>query len=133
MGKRKVTYTSKDKPKPTITISGVIFLQYVDDEAALDAQKGDLLVFANNEALHTTKLGEYESTGFTGYFKVDVSDGKVWQPLLINDIFPEKENHFSRSERPIDTFKICTEILRALEGKILTRTYREHYQLAETL
>jgi len=131
MGKRKVTYQSKEKTKVTMVLTGRIFLQYVDDEIALEAQKGDLLVYANNEALHTTKLGEYDSTGFTGYFKVDVSDGKVWQPLIINDVFKHNENHFAKTERPIDTYNICFEILRGLEGRVLNRTYREHYELAE--
>ena len=114
-----------------MVLTGRIFLQFVDDEIALEAQKGDLLVFANNEALQTTHQGEYQLTGFTGYFRVDVSDGRVWQPLIIRDVFKNHENHFSRTERPLDTYKICFEILRALEGKTLLRTYREHYELAE--
>lgn len=132
MAKRnKITYQVKEKTKVTMQLTGVVYLQYVDDEAALSAQKGDVLVYANNEALHTTKQGEYHSTGFTGYFKVDVSDGKIWQPLLLNDIFKENENHFAKSERPIDTYHLCEEILRSLAGATLERTYREHYQLAD--
>ncbi len=127
--KNKITYQSKDKPKPTIILTGVVFLQYVDDEAALGANKGDVLVYPNNDALHTTKQGEYESTGFTGYFKVDISDGKTWQPLHLNEIFLNRENHFAKSERPLDTYNLCTEILHNLAGKEATRTYREHYQL----
>jgi hypothetical protein len=131
MGKRKVTYKTNEKPRHLLVLTGRIFLQYVDDEIALEAQKGDLLVFANNEALHTTHLGEYERTGFTGYFKVDVSDGKIWQPLIINEVFKNRENHFCRTERPIDTYNLCCETLRALAGKTLLRTYREHYELIE--
>lgn len=129
MTKRKISYQSKDKPRPTITLTGVIFLQYVDDEAALAAEKGDLLVYANNEALHTTRLGEYGSTSFSGYFKVDICDGKIWQPLLLNELFKYNENHFTKTERPIDTYNLCREILIALKDSVVTRTYREHYHL----
>lgn len=125
----KLRYQVKEKPKVTIVLTGVVFLQYVDDEAALHAKKGDLLVYPNNEALHSTRLGEYGSTGFTGYFKVDIADGKTWQPLLLNELFENKEHHFSKSERPIDTYNICAEILRNKAGMTVIRTYREHYQL----
>ncbi len=129
MAKRnKLTYQVKEKSKVTITVTDRIFLQYRDDEEALQAQKGDLLVYPNNDALNTTYQGEYEKTGFVGYFKIDVSDGKVWQPLLLNEIFKNNEHHFSKTERPIDTFNLCAEILRAKTGMVIVRTYREHYQ-----
>jgi hypothetical protein len=124
----KLRYQVKDKPKITIILTGVVFLQYVDDEAATMAQKGDLLVYPYNDALNTTRLGEYNNTGFTGYFKVDVSDGKVWQPVLLGQIFKNNEQYFSRSERPIDTYNLCAEILRSNAGLTLVRTYREHYE-----
>jgi hypothetical protein len=124
----KLRYQVKEKTKVTIVLTGVVFLQYVDDEAALEAQKGDLLVYPQNEALHSTRLAEYGNTGLTGYFKVDVSDGKVWQPLLFGEIFKNNEHHFSKTERPIDTYNLCAEILRNQAGLTLIRTYREHYQ-----
>ncbi len=127
----KLRYQVKEKPKVTIVLTGVVFLQYVDDEVALQAQKGDLLVYPQNDALNSTRLGEYENTGLTGYFKVDVSDGKVWQPLLLGEIFKSNENHFSKTERPIDTYNFCIEILRKQAGKTAVRTYREHYQLED--
>lgn len=125
----KLRYQVKEKTRVTIALTGVVFLQYVDDEAALQAQKGDLLVYPQNEALHSTRLGEYGITGLTGYFKVDISDGKTWQPLLLGEIFENNEHHFSKTERPIDTYKLCAEILRNQSGAIVVRTYREHYQL----
>jgi hypothetical protein len=125
----KVRYQAKEKTKVTITLTGVVFLQYIDDEEARHAQKGDLLVYPHNDALNTTRQGEYEGTGFSGYFKVDVSDGKEWQPLLPTGIFKNNEQHFSKSERPIDTYNLCTEILRGFAGSTIVRTYREHYEL----
>lgn len=129
MAKRnKIRYMVKEKPKVQITVTGNIFLQHRDDEESLHAQKGDLLVYPQNEALNSTYLGEYDRTGFSGYFKVDISDGKNWQPLLIGGIFSNNENHFGKSERPIDTYNLCCEILREYNGKNVTRSYREHYE-----
>ena len=124
----KKRYQVKDKPKVTINLTGIVFLQYVDDEAATMAQKGDLLVYPYNDALNTTRLGEYNNTGFTGYFKADVSDGKVWQPLLLGQIFKNNVQYFAKTERPIDTYNLCAEILRNNAGMTLVRTYREHYE-----
>ena len=131
MGKRnKIRYQSEVKPRVLITLTGTIYLRYVDDEEIETlAKKGDLQVFPNNDALNSTRLGEYEGTGFSGYFKVDVYDGRNWQPVLINDIFLNKENHFAKTEQPMDTYELCEEILKGYEGKQLLRTYREHYQL----
>lgn len=127
----KIRYQVKEKKRVTIVMTGVNFLQYVDDEAAQLAQKGDLLIYPHNEALHTNRLGEYGSTGFTGYFKADIFDGKTWQPLLLKDIFQNNEQYFSKSERPIDTYKLCSGILSGKAGASVVRTYREHYQLEE--
>ena len=132
MAKRnKIRYTSEVKNRPTMVISGNVYLQHDDDAEAQETLKGDLLVYPECRQLQTNRLGEYNNTGFTGYFKVDVYDGKEWQPLLLNDVFEENENHFSRTERPIDTYKICKERLLTHKGKIITRTYREHYTLNE--
>jgi hypothetical protein len=128
MGKRnKIRYQSEKKPKIIIVLTGQVMLRYVDEEAIELAKKGDLMVFPSNDALNSTRMGDYESTGFSGYFKVDVHDGKRWQPVIISDIFSNHENHFAKSERPIDTYSICLDMLQQLSGKRLMRTYREHY------
>jgi hypothetical protein len=128
MGKRnKIRYQAEKKPKILIALTGQVLLRYVDEEAIELAKKGDLMVFPNNDALNSTRMGDYESTGFTGYFKVDVYDGRDWQPVIISDIFKNRENHFAKRERPIDTYRICHETLLQLSGKNLMRTYREHY------
>ena len=130
MGKRnKIRYQSKPKDKVIIVLTGKVYLKYVDDEAIDLAKKGDMLVYPCNDALNSTRQGDYESTGFSGYFKVDVFEGNVWCPLLTNDIFSQKENHFSKTECPIDTYHLCEEILHMLSGRALVRTYREHYEL----
>lgn len=128
MGKRnKIRYQAEKKQKITIVLTGQVLLRYVDDEAIDLAKKGDLMVYPNNDALNSNRMGDYESTGFSGYFKVDVHDGREWQPVIISDIFANHENHFAKSERPIDTYNICHELLVQLSGKRLLRTYREHY------
>jgi hypothetical protein len=130
MGKRnKIRYQSEKKPRVLITLTGNVYLRFVDDEAIEAAVKGDMQVFPNNDALNSTRLGEYDGIGFSGYFKVDVFDGRNWQPVIINDIFTDHENHFGKGERPIDTYVICEDVLKALAGQKLLRTYREHYEL----
>ena len=131
MKRNKIRYQSKTREKILIALSGNVYLQYADDEAIAQSKKGDLLVYPQNEALNTTRQGEYRERGFSGYFKVDVSDGKSWQPMILTEIFPGREHHFSKSERPIDTYALCVEMLSALKGKALLRTYREHYELDE--
>ena len=128
MAKRnKVRYQTKHKDKITIVLTGNVYLEYVDDEALETPLRGDLKVFPQNDALNTTRVGEYDSTGFSGYFKIDVFEGNVWCPVLVHDVFPDREHHFSKSECPIDTYRLCEEMLKAMAGKSLMRTYREHY------
>ncbi len=127
MKKNKKRYQVTVRTKILITLTGKVYLQYVDEEQIGQAVKGDIMVFAQNEALHTTRFAEYDETGFSGYFKVDVFDGKTWQPVIISNMFPQHENHFGKKERPIDTYAICSEMLRAMAGVNLLRTYREHY------
>ena len=125
--KRKICYQSKSVPRIPIMLSGEVYLRYVDDGALEKPSKGDLMVYPYEEALNGARLGRYEETGFSGYFKVDVFDGKKWCLVLLNDIFPERENHFSKKERPIDTYALCKPILQNMKEKTLLRTYREHY------
>jgi hypothetical protein len=128
MAKRnKVRYQVKNKPKISIVLTGKTYLKYVDDEAIETPLRGDMLVYPQNDALNSTRLGDYDSTGFSGYFKVDVFEGNVWCPVLLNDIFAHREHHFSKTECPIDTYHLCVEILTAMAGTSLIRTYREHY------
>jgi hypothetical protein len=131
MSRRKITYTATPKKRVPIELTGTVYLQYVDDAQSAIAKKGDLLVYAECKQLHTNYYAQYENTGFTGYFRVDVSDGTDWQPVILNEIFAGHEHYFSRTERPIDTYNLIKEMLTALAGRILTRTYREHYELEE--
>lgn len=127
-GKRnKIRYKSAPIERKAITLSGEVYLQYEDDDAIEQAKKGDLKLYPMNDSLNGMRLGEYGSTGFSGYFKVDVYDGRQWCLLLLNDIFMHRENHFSKSERPIDTYGFCAEILKSRAGSNVVRTYREHY------
>ncbi len=131
-GKRnKIRYTSKPKARVAIIITGEIFLRFVDDDAIALAKKGDLQVFPCNESLCTTRQGEYDANGFAGYFKVDVYDGREWQPVILQEIFPDRLHYFSKTEYPIDTYALCRETLKALTGRSLVRKYREHYELED--
>lgn len=133
MGKRnKIRYQSTSKQRIAITLTGNVYLLYQDDELLAGATKGDLMVFPQNDALRSTRLGEYRSTGFSGYFKVDVHDGRDWRPLLIQDIFSHNEHHFSKRECPIDTYAVIKQILQEMHGTPVIRTYREHYVPEDT-
>src|SRR4051812_41254339 len=96
----KVRYKATPKEKKTILLTGAVYLEYVDDEALERPQRGDLMVYPFNDLLTTTRQGDYSSTGFSGYFKVNVFEGNVWCLVLVNDIFPDHEHHFSKTECP---------------------------------
>lgn len=130
MGKRnKIRYQSTPKEKILIRLTGRVFLQYRDDDQIAQAAKGDLALYPQNDALHTTRQGDYESTGFSGYFRVDVHDGKDWCPIILTSLFADREHYFSKSECPIDTYRLCEGLLRDRQGSHVRRTYREHYEV----
>lgn len=125
----KKRYQREEKNPPKITLSGRVWLRFHDEEEIDAATKGDLQLFTSVEALNTYRAGEYDTTGYAGYFRVDVYDGRDWQPVQLPPLFPEREHYFSKTERPIDTFTLCKGMLEGLTGQTLTRTYREHYTL----
>lgn len=129
MKRNKIRYQSKPKERKPIVMTGLVLLQFRDDEAAEQAVRGDLLIYPQNDALQTTRMGEYEGTGFSGYFKIDVCDGKSWCPVVLNEVFPDREHHFGKSDRPIDVYALCLPLLVAMKGRNLLRIYREHYEL----
>ena len=128
MGKPKKRYQSKGNTYPTITLTGRSYLlhRYENDGAPLE--KGDVLFY-----LHTDTIGReqdnpgYEDVGGAGYLKAMVYDGKDWQYLIMDDVFAEREHHFSKKERPLDTYAICAEVVKEAAGTVLQRTYRLHY------
>lgn len=127
----KKHYQRAEKNRPQLIFTGIIYLQYRDDESVAPPGKGDMKLFPSVEALHTIRQGDYWSTGTAGYFRVDIFDGREWRPVLLTDLFPEREHHFRKTECPIDTFELCSERLAAFTGRSFLRTYREHYSLQE--
>lgn len=131
MKRNKIRYQSKPKEKVFLAPSGNIYLRYVDDDALAEPKKGDLMVYPYNDELNGISMGMYGETGFNGYFKADIFDGKKWCLILLNDIFPNGENRFTKKERPEDTYVIVREMLEKICERPLLRTYREHYMLNE--
>ena len=126
MGKRnKIRYQSRPKEKILIRLTGNVYLRGRDEDAIATAVKGDLLVFPRSD---DPREVDYYSTGISGYFKVDVHDGREWRAVLINAIFTQGQHRFRKQECPIDTYEACAPILRALAGTHLQRSYREHYE-----
>lgn len=128
----KKHYQSKQKPTKALTLTGRVLLMYRDDDETIaQAAAGDLLLYPSCEPLHTLRQGEYDSTGVAGYFKADIHDGRSWCTLLVHDFFEGREHHFSKYERPMDTFVLCEEKLRDFKDRQVKRTYREHYELVK--
>ena len=132
MGKKnKVRYTRKDKPLQLIEWNGRVGLLHLDDEQIDHAMLGDMMVSPHAEKLETTRIGEYDTTGHTGYFRFDIWNGKQWCPIILSELFPQKEHYFNKKERPIDTYAFCVSLLEALPLKHFRRTYREHYEMVD--
>lgn len=129
----KKRYQREEKNRPKLMLSGRIYLKHYHDdpEEELTPKPGDMMLFPSVDALNTHKAGDYWSKGYAGYFRVDVWDGKTWQPVRLTDLFPGREHYFSKSEYPVQTFELCAELLKPMQGEFLTRTYREHYALEE--
>ena len=129
MGKaRKKTYQSKGNTYPTLTLSGNSYLlhHYENGEEPLHAGDTLFLLFVDSDGRDQDNPG-YEETGGTGYLKAMVYTGKDWQYLVMDEIFTGREQHFSKKERPLDTFHRCAEVVKQAAGTILQRTYRSHY------
>ncbi|MBV8939789.1 MAG: hypothetical protein JO089_08150 [Alphaproteobacteria bacterium] len=127
----KKRYQAHAKPAVIIHCTGRVYLRYRDEEEIARATKGDLMLFPSVEALQTLHQGEYGLRGYAGYFKLDVFDGKSWQPVRLTDVFRGREHYFGKGERPADTAAVCEEALAALGNFALKRTYREHYALVQ--
>jgi len=130
MGKRnKVRYTAKEVQRIEIILTGSSWVQFLDEDISARAAKGDVLFYAHYSGQSSPAVPDYEVTGYVGYLKMDVFDGKKWCPLLPAGLFDDGEQHFKKSERASDTLALCTELISQRQGAVLLRTYREHYTL----
>lgn len=119
------------KTVKSLFLTGNVYLKYEDEEQMAAPEKGDIFMYLNTE--NTTKVaikGDYFRTGYAGYFKADIFDGKEWQLLNIGEFCEDKENYFTKSECSIDTYHFCSELLRQKEGAEVFKGYRGgHYSL----
>jgi hypothetical protein len=130
-GPRKLTYQTKGNVYPRITLSGVIWLKYVDDEADGFAPKlGDLLLYIHVTSNTLDEPWDYERLGRSGYLKAELFDGYGFKPFSLEECFDDREYYFSKTERPIDRVNLCRDHLSTLKGRQAMRLYREHYVLA---
>lgn len=130
--KRHVTqrYTADPKPIRTLRLTGRCYLRYVDGEETV-IETGDMAFYLSTERDGRLPAGHYDVTGYAGYFKAEVYDGKGWHLLALEDFFPDREHHFTKTERPMDTYRLCTERMQDFAGRTVAQTYREHYALVE--
>ena len=128
MKRNKIRYQSADKNRPTLILTGKSHLRFRDAETPETLKKGDAVFYPKTEKLPIEVEEDYHCLGWPGMFKVDVFDGYALKPIVMNDMFPEREHHFSKHELPIDVFTLCEGLWRAFKGVELVRTYREHYE-----
>lgn len=129
--RNKKRYQATPKPTHPIVLSGVVYLMYRDEELMERAMKGDVLAYPSTKELHDVYRGSYDVTGFDGYFRIDVYNGKEWLPVVLQSFFPGREHHFGKHECAIDVFEMLLPLLQGLNGRTVERKYREHYELAD--
>ncbi len=134
--KRKVRYKSSYKETgssfPSLSLTGRCFLLHAEEAETDQLQRGDVLFYLHGDSSgreRDTPL--YDLTGGAGYLKSMVYDGKEWQFLLMDQIFAGREHHYSKTERPLDTYAICKEIISRNVGEVMERKYRQHYEPIE--
>jgi hypothetical protein len=119
------------KTVKSLFLSGNVYLKYEDEEALETPEKGDICLYLNTENTDKTRIkGDYFRTGYAGYYKAEIFDGKEWQFLNVNDFCEHKEHYFSKSERSFDTYTLCSEFFRNAAGAEVFKGYRGgHYSL----
>jgi hypothetical protein len=129
--KRKKTYQTKGNQYPTLTLTGKSYLLHHYENGDQKLEKGDTLFFLFADTIGRDQDNpRYEEIGGSGYLKAMVYDGREWQMLVMDDLFPGKEHHFGKKERPIDTYHVCQPLIEAAAGTVLQRLYRQHYGVA---
>lgn len=130
--RNKKRYQARPDHSPRLTLTGNVYLKYEDEEAIASAGKGDLMLYLNTDnAPQPLIKGDYHTTGYAGYFKADIYDGRKWTPLHLTDFFAARQHHFHKKEQAHDCYLLCAEILRVQIGAEVIRTYREHYERVE--
>ena len=119
----------KDKKK--LIISGLSFLELRDDEKIAEATAGDVFFHADVEGMHYPNDGTYAFKGYKGSFRMRIFDGNIWAFLSPPEFFVAKENHFSKSEYPINCYLLCADIIKKFAGTTIYRTYRDHYTITQ--
>lgn len=131
--RRKKRYKSKPNPHPPLFLTGRAYLKYWEafrPDGAFEVGDMEFFLFSDTMGREEDDPG-YDHIGGSGYLKARVYDGKEWQPLVMDDLFPQRQHHFNKSEMPHDTFVVCKEYAETeLKGLKLQRGYRMHYEPA---
>lgn len=133
MGKKhRKRYQSKPNPHPRIVMTGRASLKYWPDFELENLQRGDLEFYMFSCSIGRSEEDPgYDHIGGSGYLKARVFDGRDFQLLVMDDLFPDKLHHFSKKEMPLDTFLRCREAVEDLADTELQRGYRLHYEPVE--
>lgn len=111
-----------------IALTGKAYIDYLDN-----IQKpllGDILLTVQFENKVIKEIN-FEDLKHRGIFKPTIFDGKFWQAIDSFELFPEKENHFTKKEKPIFTAKLLVELISQNTDIKCFRSYRGHYTLKE--
>lgn len=113
-----------------VTLSGNVYIKYVDIDQIEKATLGDIMLFLNSDT-STHIATDYFSTNLNGYFKAKLFDGRVWQYIDIVEFCTFAENKFAKRQKPIDTAHLCKSIIEKFKGTTLYKTYRGHFTINE--
>lgn len=109
-----------------ITISGNIYIKYIDD--IVRPKIGDILLLLNDDAT-SPYAGDYENSKVSGTVKAKIYDGVVWQFINLYEFCSHKENKFTKRQRAIDAVLSCREIILGYKDQIMYKIYRGHFTL----
>jgi hypothetical protein len=119
----------RDKIAKELSISGNSFYMYLHEEEIKLAKKGDVAFFSVLETKATDPWRTFETSGFKGYLKAKISDGKEWNHINLAEIFEFRENFFSKQDIPLNVYYLCSELIKLQKGLKLYKTYRDHYSI----
>lgn len=111
-----------------ITISGKVFIKYIDDLS--NAELGDVKLYLHDDATNAFP-GDYDNLVQDGYIKSKVYDGKKWKHMDIGEFCLHRENKYPKKQRAIDSAMLCKSIIEEASGVVLIRKYRGHFERFE--
>jgi hypothetical protein len=112
-----------------LVISGRVFNEFDLRDKAMVFLTGDIMLYATIDSKIQIEAEDYNFMGYRGYFKAKVFDGKNWNHILLDEFLTARENRFPKNEYIMAYFLQTKEAMEQFAGKVLNKTYRDHYTL----